>query len=158
MIIRDGRDEEAAGLAALQQRSSQIWDDQREFVLAHPEFEDEARDDLARQIPAGFVRVAEVDGEIAGFAVAIPDSDDDFILDGLFVRPERMRQGIGAALVADTAARLASRGVARLTVLANVNALAFYERAGFVAIEIRPTQFLPAMWMELVIPPPSSPA
>jgi GNAT superfamily N-acetyltransferase len=51
---------------------------------------------------------------------------------GLFVDPDRMRQGIGRALVRDVVAIVRGRGVRRVEVTANQHALAFYEGSGFV--------------------------
>jgi GNAT superfamily N-acetyltransferase len=54
-------------------------------------------------------------------------------LEDLFVDPGWMRQGVGLALIDDLAARAEHSGVRRIEVTANPHALAFYERAGFVA-------------------------
>jgi predicted N-acetyltransferase YhbS len=52
-------------------------------------------------------------------------------LNGLFLEPDRMRGGIGRRLV-DEAVRMArTRGAARVVVVANPQATAFYEAVGF---------------------------
>lgn len=58
---------------------------------------------------------------------------DDAIheLDGLFVEPDHLRQGIGSALVQDAAMRATANAAVDLEVTAGP-AQAFYEQAGFV--------------------------
>ena len=135
-----------------------MWADQRDWVAAHPEFIDQACEELSVQIPAGLVRVAEEFGEIVGFSALLPADDGSVDIDGLFVAPDHLRAGVGTALVADIVERMRRDGVERLTVLANPNALPFYERVGFRSIEWRATAFKSAMWMEMLIPSPASPA
>ncbi|HEX3842619.1 MAG TPA: GNAT family N-acetyltransferase [Acidimicrobiales bacterium] len=53
-------------------------------------------------------------------------------LEDLFVEPARMRRGLGEALVRDISATLLGLSFATLEVTANPQALAFYERLGFV--------------------------
>jgi len=158
MIIRDAYANETAALVELLRAASLVWDDQREWVLANPDLINGNARDLDAQIPAGGVRVAEEGDELLGFSAIVRSADGEADLDGLFVSPARMRTGIGAALVADVVERLRRDGVRRLTVLANLNALGFYERVGFTAFELRPTDFKEAMLMEILIPSPSSPA
>ena len=140
MHIRDARPDEAGGLTELQRRASLVWDDTREALLAHPEVIDVPADLL------GSVRVAEEDGRPLGFSAVIP-ATDGAELDGLFVEPDLMRGGVGRALVEDAVERLHAAGVTRLEVTANLNALAFYEKVGFVAIGPVETQFAPGLRM-----------
>ena len=100
----------------------------------------------AKQIALGEVLVAELDGEIAGFAVVL-DQDGRAELDGLFVEPSNWRQGIGTALV-DAAVHLArDRGLSLMTVVANPAAREFYERCGFSVEGEAQTRFGPALSM-----------
>ena len=58
-----------------------------------------------------------------------------------------MRGGVGRALVEDAVDRLRDAGVSRLEVTANLNALGFYEKVGFVAIGPVETMFSPGLRM-----------
>jgi GNAT superfamily N-acetyltransferase len=88
---------------------------------------------------------------IVGFAVLLERDDDGCELDGLFVEPERMRSGAGRRLV-DDAKRLARRrGATRIDVIANPQALAFYEAVGFIPVGAAQTRFGPAPRMSLAV-------
>ncbi|MEZ5141505.1 MAG: GNAT family N-acetyltransferase [Acidimicrobiales bacterium] len=148
VVIRDGRPEEAAELEALQRRASLVWDDQRDALLEHPD---------AISVPAslfdvGDVRVAtDPDGRTVGFSVVLPSADDAAPeLDGLFVEPALQGgRGIGRALVDDAAQVATGRGRSALWVIANPNALAFYEKVGFVVTGEVATRFGPGLRMRL---------
>jgi ribosomal protein S18 acetylase RimI-like enzyme len=145
--IRAARTEEREALEALQLRSSVHQPLYREQLEAHPD----AIELPAEQIAAGHVRVAERDGELLGFLVLLERDGDGCELDGLFVEPERMRGGVGRRLV-DEAARMArERGAARIDVVANPQAVAFYEAVGFTTVGEAPTRFGPAPRMSLRI-------
>jgi GNAT superfamily N-acetyltransferase len=115
MRIRDAAPEERAALETLQRRSSDVWDEYREQLAAHPD----AIELPDAYIGNGWVRVAvdEADAPIA-FSVVIPAPDGTHELDGLFVAPERMHGGIGRALVDDAAARARAGGANTLQVIA----------------------------------------
>lgn len=96
----------------------------------------------------GRTRVATVGDEVVGFAtVAYVDSSLE--LEDLFVAPDRMRQGIGRALVGDVVRLARARGVARVDVTANLHARAFYEDVGFHPVGEADTPFGPALRMHL---------
>jgi ribosomal protein S18 acetylase RimI-like enzyme len=62
-----------------------------------------------------------------------------------------MRRGVGRLLVADLTARAAAAGASHVDVIANPNALAFYERLGFETTGQASTRFgeAPRMSLEL---------
>jgi len=93
------------------------------------------------------VRVAEEGERPLGFSAVIPLADGAAELDGLFVEPDLMRGGVGRALVDDAVGRLRAAGRTRLEVTANLNALAFYEKVGFIAVGPVETQFSPGLRM-----------
>ena len=72
-------------------------------------------------------------------------------LDDLFVEPDSMRRGVGRLLVADVATRAALAGASHVDVIANPNALGFYERLGFEITGRASTRFgdAPRMSLEL---------
>lgn len=142
MLVRLARSAERRALEDLQRRASLALGTYNKQLEAHPE---------AIQLPAlkialGQVLVAEVGGEITGFAVVL-DEEGQAALDGLFVEPSRWRQGTGSALV-NAAVHLArNRGMALMTVVAEPAARAFYEKCGFIVEGNEQTRFGPALRM-----------
>jgi len=137
LTIRPACAYERDELEDLQRRASLALPEYRAMLEAHPD----AIDLPAEQIEDGGVLVAEIDGQMAGFA-ALVDGD----LDGLFVEPKLWRQGIGAALV-EAAAHEARRRGYTLTVTANPGARRFYENCGFMFEGDAETRFGPALRM-----------
>jgi GNAT superfamily N-acetyltransferase len=123
-----------------------IWDSDRGFLLANPD----AIEVPVDAIDDGRLRVAvdEHDRPL-GFSLVLAVRRRACELDGLFVLPEHMRRGIGAALVRDAAERARARGAVKLDVIANDNALRFYQRAGFRGDRWVPTRFRPGLRMSL---------
>jgi GNAT superfamily N-acetyltransferase len=93
--------------------------------------------------PALFGHVAEVDGEVVGFALwflnfSTWDGVHGIYLEDLFVRPEHRGAGLGRQLLAALAAECVRRGYSRLQwwVLDwNKSAIGFYRRLGAVSME-----------------------
>jgi N-acetylglutamate synthase-like GNAT family acetyltransferase len=146
-IVRSARVSERAALEQLQRRSSVHQPMYRAQLEAHPD----AIELPAEQIEAGLVRVAEQDGAMAGFSVLLERSGDACELDGLFVEPGVMRSGVGRRLVDDAKRIAAQRGAARIDVVANPQAVAFYAAVGFVAAGEAQTRFGPAPRMSLPV-------
>jgi len=117
----------------------------RAQLAAHPD----AIELPVERIRAGLVRVAELCGVVAGFAVLLERSGDACELDGLFVEPDRMRGGIGRRLVEDATRIAHERGATRIDVVANPQAVAFYEAIGFRPVGEAQTRFGPAPRMSL---------
>ena len=103
------------------------------------------------QFEQGLVRVAENRDGIVGFAVLLPPIDGACELDAIFVEPDRMRTGIGRLLIDDAVARARGFGANRIEVVANPDAVDFYERVGFVGNEIVATRFGPGSRMRLLV-------
>jgi adenylate kinase family enzyme/GNAT superfamily N-acetyltransferase len=143
VFARDARPDEVRRLEELQRRASLVWDEDRPFVLAHPDAIRVESDWIAR----GHVRVATRGGRIVGFSVVLPRAEDVRELDGLFVEPDVMQEGIGRTLVDDLVAIAREEGVCRIDVVANFRAQGFYEKVGFVADRRVPTRFNDALAM-----------
>ncbi len=142
MLIRLARSAERRALEDLQRRASLALGTYNKQLEAHPA----AIQLPALQIALGQVLVAEVGGEITGFAVVL-DEERQAALDGLFVEPSRWRQGTGSALV-NAAVHLArNRGMTLMTVVAEPAARAFYEKCGFIVEGDEQTRFGPALRM-----------
>ena len=142
MRVRLAQARERNALEDLQRRASLALGTHNAQLEANPD----AIHLPAERIALGKVLVAEIDGEIAGFAVVL-DESGRAELDGLFVEPSHWLRGIGRALV-DEAIHLArDRGLSLMTVVANPAAREFYERCGFSVEGEAQTQFGPALRM-----------
>ena len=135
--VRPARPDEHGALEDLQRRASTALPEYRAQLEAHPD----AVHLPPAQIANGQVRVAELDGRVAGFAAVVAGE-----LDGLFVEPELWRCGIGRALV-EAATHEARRNGYTLWVIANPGAREFYERCGFSVEGEAQTRFGPALRM-----------
>jgi GNAT superfamily N-acetyltransferase len=147
VAIRLARVSEREALEELQRRSAMHEPMYRAQLAAHPD----AVELPVEQITAGLVRVGERDGAIVGFAVLLERADGACELDGLFVEPEGMRGGVGRRLVEDAKALARERGATRIDVVANPQAVAFYEAVGFVPAGAAQTRFGPAPRMSLSV-------
>jgi len=119
----------------------------RAQLAAHPD----AIELPAEQLTAALVRVAERRGLIIGFSVLLERSGEACELDGLFVEPEWMRGGVGRRLVEDAKRIAHRRGATRIDVVANPQAVAFYEAVGFTKIGEAQTRFGPAPRMSVPV-------
>jgi GNAT superfamily N-acetyltransferase len=134
---------ERRALEELMMRASIAGTRYGEELRAHPD----AVSVPAEQFADGLVRVAERDGAVAGFAVLLGPVDGACELDAIFVEPELMGTGIGRVLMEDAVARAADWGATHIDVIANPDAIAFYERMGFTKEGEAATRFGPARRM-----------
>ena len=146
-MIRSAQPAERELLEDLQRRSSMHEPMYRAQLEANPD----AIELPPSQITAGLVRVAEQDGVVVGFAVLLEAEGGACELDGLFVEPTRMRSGIGRRLIEDARRIASERGATRIQVIANPQAIAFYESVGFMAAGTAETRFGPAPRMALPV-------
>jgi len=86
---------------------------------------------LAELVNLGSAVVAEEDGALAGFAVLDLASGE---VDAVFVEPRHQGRGIALDLLRWLEGLAQGRGVQRLFLSASLNAVAFYERAGFMRV------------------------
>jgi N-acetylglutamate synthase-like GNAT family acetyltransferase len=147
MTTRRAHVSERDALERLQRRSSMHHPMYRAQLAANPD----AIELPEEQISAGHVRIAEQDGVIVGFAVLLERSGDACELDGLFVDPDRMRAGVGRELVQDAERMARERGATRIEVVANPQAVAFYEAVGFTPAGEAQTRFGAAPRMSLTV-------
>lgn len=80
------------------------------------------------ELRSGHVFVAEIGGRIVGYGRF---DDDTGEVEATYVLPGAQGQGVGAALLAEAEARARRRGLASMFVSASLNAVGFYQRAGF---------------------------
>lgn len=147
ITIRLARPDDIPALVALQWRASLQHEAYAAQLKAHPDAIELPQD----QVTGGHVFLAERDGELAGFAVALPRADGDFELDGLFVDPAHQRFGIGRELVDRSVAHALIHGARQLHVVAAPEARGFYVTCGFAGNEPVATRFAPAIGMTLRI-------
>jgi GNAT superfamily N-acetyltransferase len=139
--IRPARIEEAAVLSDLCVRSKAVWGYDESFMAL-------ARGALqvgVKEIAAGDVWVATTaDGSIAGVVALAPGEQLDTLdLNKLFVEPRHIRGGFGRALLDHAIQEARHRRAKRLTILADPNAAAFYERGGARRIGEAPSDAIP---------------
>ena len=137
LTLRLAVPEEHEMLEELQRRASLELPEYRDQLIANPD----AIYLPEGQIANGQVIVAELGGEIAGFAAVVGGE-----LDGLFVEPDLWGRGIGRAL-ADAATHEARKRGLALKVIANPRARRFYEQCGFSVEGEAQTRFGPALRM-----------
>jgi predicted N-acetyltransferase YhbS len=139
--IRLARIDEAPGLSELCVRSKASWGyDEAFMALARVVLQVNPE-----QIAAGDVWVATgADGEVAGMVALGPGERPDTLdLDKLFVEPQRIRSGVGSALIAHAIDEARRRGAKRLTILSDPYAAGFYERNGARLIGQAPSDAIP---------------
>ena len=137
MTFRLADPDERGELEELQRRASLELPEYREQLLANPD----AIHLPPAQIANGQVIVAEMGGEVAGFAAVVGGE-----LDGLFVEPDLWGSGIGKALV-EVATHEARLSGMTLKVTAGPSARLFYESCGFSVEGDEQTRFGPALRM-----------
>ncbi len=87
-----------------------------------------APESLPGLVAAGGALVAEENGGMLGYAILNLDSGE---VDAVFVEPGQQGRGIALRLLAALEAMAIGRGLTRLFLSASLNAVPFYERAGF---------------------------
>jgi putative acetyltransferase len=94
----------------------------------------------ANKEPSGYLEpiakqvflVGVMDEKVVGFGQLAADAGT---VHAMYVRPDRIRQGIGSALLEAIEAAARDRRLARLDLRATINAVPFYERHGYVSDE-----------------------
>jgi GNAT superfamily N-acetyltransferase len=139
MLVRNAKPEEAASLTALCVRSKAHWGYDAAFMKLSAATLAVSEGDIA----AGRVLVAVDDtGRVVGIACVLPEGETSD-LDSLFIDPPAIGSGAGRALF-DAAVSLARRqGARRMTILADPNAAAFYERMGARYLRHAPSDAIP---------------
>ena len=145
--LRTAIDDDLDALRDVYRRASLSNDRDREILLSHPDALEFAGD----AIVDGRTIVAEVDGQLVGFATIGRPENGGVELDDLFVDADAQRRGIGRALVDEAGARARHAGAVRIDVTANPDALAFYVSVGFVVVGEAETRFGVAPRMSLEI-------
>jgi GNAT superfamily N-acetyltransferase len=137
--IRPAKPGESRSLTALCVRSKAHWGYDLAFMKLSAATLNVNEDDIA----AGRVLVAVSDADhVIGMACVLSDGDTAD-LDALFIDPPAIGSGAGRALF-EAAVLLARRqGARRMTILADPNAAAFYERMGARYLRHAPSDAIP---------------
>jgi GNAT superfamily N-acetyltransferase len=125
VLIRAAEVADLDGLAALALRSKGHWGYDAEFLEA-------CRAELTlapTDLEARAVRVAEVEGRVAGFAAVVVDGARAELTD-LFVDFDQIGRGVGRALWDDAVALATAGGAATLRIEADPHAEGWYLRRG----------------------------
>ncbi|MEW6021029.1 MAG: GNAT family N-acetyltransferase [Pseudomonadota bacterium] len=151
IALRPARGDEIAALWALRTRAvahgcaGHYAQDVLDVWLASP-----APDSLSHLIAAGGTTVAEEAGRMLGYAAVDLVGGE---VDAVFVEPDEHGRGIGAMLLAASEDMARALGGKRLYLSASLNAVPFYQRAGFTALREELYQHrsgigIPAVYME----------
>jgi GNAT superfamily N-acetyltransferase len=123
--IRPALVSECTRLTAIAHAAKRHWDYPEEWIALWKE-------DLT-YTPARFdteeILVAEIDSDIAG-TVSLCCQGADADLEALWVDPAWIGRGVGSALLDCALRRARAVGASRMTIVADPNAVGFYERAG----------------------------
>jgi GNAT superfamily N-acetyltransferase len=145
--IRLARIEEASALSELCVRSKASWGyDQAFMALARVVLEVSPQQIAARNV---WVATA-ADGEITGMVALGPSEEPNTLdLDKLFIEPQRIRSGVGRALMAHAIDEARRRGARRLTILSDPYAAGFYESNGARRLGEAPSDAIPGRTVPL---------
>ncbi len=152
LAIRLAQPDDRLKLVELQRRASLAGaeDEVRRQLRERPELIDLE----AEMIADNQVMVAGVGDAIVGFATIVTHEGDDAELEGLFVEPSHWRKGIGTALLHAIEREAVAWDANRLHVLANLEAVQFYEANGFERLGEQRTELGP---MALLMAKPVGP-
>lgn len=105
-------------------------------------------------VQAGGAVVAEENGQVLGYAILNQETGE---VDAAFVDPAHQGRGIALGLMRELEALARLRGLARMFLSASLNAVPFYERAGFrpVREEVYPHRSgigIASVFMEKALP------
>ncbi|WP_020654368.1 GNAT family N-acetyltransferase [Massilia niastensis] len=108
-------------------------------------------------VQAGGALVAEEDGRVVGYAILNTGTGE---VDAVFVEPTHQGRGIALDLLRRLEAMACARRLPRMFLSASLNAVPFYERAGFRSVreEVYPHRSgigIRSVFMEMPLPRPS---
>ena len=139
MQVRSAKPDESQSLTTLCVRSKAHWGYDAAFMKLSAAALTVNEDDIA----AGRVLVAVDDtGRVIGMACVLPDGETSD-LDALFIDPPAIGSGAGRALFEGAVAFARRQGARRMTILADPNAAAFYERMGARYLRNAPSDAIP---------------
>ena len=139
MQVRSAKSGESQSLTALCVRSKAHWGYDAAFMKLSAPALTVNEDDIA----AGRVLVAiDSANRVIGMACVLPEGETSD-LDALFIDPPAIGSGAGRALFEAAVAMARRQGARRMTILADPNAAAFYERMGARYLRNAPSDAIP---------------
>ena len=151
VVIRAAGEREALVLGELAFRSKAYWGYSPEFMAACRAELTVAEHDIAA--PDSVFRLAECDGDIAGYYALVRLSPYEYELEALFVEPHWIGRGIGRELVEHAKASARGLGADSLLIQGDPHAASFYLAAGAVQGGERESESIPGrMLPEFRIP------
>ena len=143
--VRSAKPGESQSLSALCMRSKAHWGYDAAFMKLSAAALTVNEDDIA----AGRVLVAVEDTDrVVGMACVLPDGETSD-LDALFIDPPAIGSGAGRALFDAAVASARRQGARHMTILADPNAAAFYERMGARYLRNAPSDAIPGRTLPL---------
>lgn len=140
--LRSPVESECAALSALCLRSKAVWGYDDAFL-------ERCRDELSicsADLLTGMLRVAEVEGEIAGVVQMTLDGGEAH-LDKLFIDPAFLKHGIGRVLMEWVMTKASETGTSRIIIESDPDAAGFYRRMGAVEIGTTPSGSIPGRFL-----------
>lgn len=111
--------------AATRAFGPEVYDEEQVAAWVGPE---DADPDYPVDDPEHRLVVAERAGEVAGFGdLVVPDRE----VTAVYVHPEHAETGVGTAVLAHLEGRAREAGLEELRLLSSLNAVGFYEQAGY---------------------------
>ena len=144
--IRPARPEEAAALSALCLRSKAHWGYDAEFMRMSAA----ALTISPELIDTGRVLVAEREGVLLGMASLAPLKDDVWDLLHMFIDPAAIGNGVGRVLFGAITDMARALGDTMLSIQADPNAAAFYERMGARRAGEAPSESIPGRMLPML--------
>jgi ribosomal protein S18 acetylase RimI-like enzyme len=117
-------------MRAVRKHASDHYNREQLAVIAPTDPDDEGYLSLLAQDP--FEAVVATEGEPVGFGII---HVDDGQIHAIFVRPDRMNEGIGTELLTELEQRAIAAETTDLWVLSTLNAVSFYECNGYERVQ-----------------------
>lgn len=144
--VRLARAGEAASLTALCVRSKAHWGYDAEFMRLSAAALAIGEADIEQ---GGVLVAFDAGGRTVGMAQIVMEDEGVADLDALFVDPPAIGGGAGRALFGAAVEVARRRGARRMTILADPNAAAFYERMGARFLRNAPSDAIPGRLLPL---------
>jgi GNAT superfamily N-acetyltransferase len=144
--VRLARAGEAASLTALCVRSKAQWGYDAEFMRRSARALAVSEADIER---GGVLVAFDASGRTLGMAHVVMEGERVADLDAMFVDPPAIGGGAGRVLFDAAVAMARQRGATRMTILADPNAAAFYERMGARFLRNAPSDAIPGRHLPL---------
>jgi GNAT superfamily N-acetyltransferase len=136
---------DAAALSKLAFRSKASWGYDIEFMKRCRDELTYTEDDI--EAPRSQFLVCELDGSPVGFYALEILGETEAELEGLFVRPDKLRQGIGKLLIEHLRSEAGLRGIQSITIQGDPNAEDFYRSIGAAPAGYRESGSIPGRFL-----------